>query len=450
MHMNMSKSLRLIIFLFFFLAFLISAPIVVLFTAGYRFDSTNGRIVHTAVLNISSQPRNASVSVDLEETASKKTPIVIDTILPGSHIISLQKPGYLPWETTLTFASSQARILGPIILFLDEAPKLQESTEALVTTFNPTTNQFAYITQQHSWIEVWSVDQNLEQKKLFMRLPHVEASTYSLTWSLNGTYLALTQQLEKTATVLIARASDGAAIQLPTPSTPIESSWWDTQRESFFYLKSQTSITRVDIQESTLSTLTYPAQRVSTINSRDVAVLTSSNRVAVSYQDGEIASIITYLPLGKYEFFPAPSGLISLYEPQKNRLILLDATHPEQPILFQEEVTHWKWNSSGDTLVFTSGYDLKLYHRSAHEIQTITRLSISLNQVDWFPLGNVIVYQTPDAVVAINLDEGNVLSYTTIAQAKNGPFFISVDGKQLFQLHQAERLWEWWKKTLQE
>jgi hypothetical protein len=450
MSTDMSKSLRLIIFLFFLLAFLISAPIVVLFTAGYRFDSTNGRIVHTAVLNISSQPRGASVSVDREETSSEKTPTVIDTILPGTHTISLQKAGYFPWETTLTFASSQARILGPIVLFLEGAPQRHESTEALVTTFNTTTNQFAYITQQPSWIEVWSVDQKLEQKKLFMRLPHIEASTYALDWSLNGTYLALTQQLEETTTVLIARASDGAAIQLPTLSTPIQSSWWDTQHESFFYLQTQTSITRVDIQASTFTTLAYPAQRVSTINGRDVAVLTSSNRVAVSYQDTETASIITYLPLGAYEFFPAPSGLISLYEPQKNRLTVLDASNREQPILFQEEVTHWKWNASGDTLVFTSGYDLKLYHRSAHEIQTITRLSTSLHQVDWFPLGNVVVYQTADSVVALNLDEGHALSSTTIAQAKNGPFFISVDGKQLFQLHQAEQLWEWWKKTLQE
>ena len=122
----MSKSLRLFLFLLFLFAFLISAPILVLYTAGYRFDLTNGRIVHTAVLNISSEPRNASVLVD-GTSYSDRTPAVLETILPGEHTVRLEKEGYLPWETVLDFESREAVVLGPIILFLDTTPELQQT-----------------------------------------------------------------------------------------------------------------------------------------------------------------------------------------------------------------------------------------------------------------------------------------------------------------------------------
>ncbi|KKW31683.1 MAG: hypothetical protein UY76_C0052G0007 [Candidatus Uhrbacteria bacterium GW2011_GWA2_52_8d] len=221
MKTDMSKSLRLFLFLLFVAAFLISAPVVVLYTAGYRFDLTHGRIVHTAVLNISSEPRNATVLVDTA-MYSDRTPAVLETILPGDHLVRLEKTGYLPWETTLSFESREARVMGPIVLFLEDEPHLQESLSAILVSSHEATNRFAYVTQQSSWLEVWMVEAADSQKKLLMRLPYTSTSTYSLSWSKDGIYIALKEQHGSRQDLSISRVSDGTAIDLPVSAQGVE------------------------------------------------------------------------------------------------------------------------------------------------------------------------------------------------------------------------------------
>src|SRR3990167_4243959 len=192
---DMSKPFRLILFLMFLFAFLISAPLIVLYTAGYRFDLSHGRIVHTAILNISSIPRNAMVFLD-RLPSTDRTPAVINTIVPGEHLIELQKTGYLPWKTSVSFLSQEARILNDVVLFLDKQPEQEKLIGLMNLSINPKTDSFAYITQESSWLEVWRVHAEDAQKKLLMRLPYDPESAYALSWSSDGTFLSLERSKE--------------------------------------------------------------------------------------------------------------------------------------------------------------------------------------------------------------------------------------------------------------
>ncbi|MEK7619910.1 MAG: PEGA domain-containing protein [Patescibacteria group bacterium] len=415
----MSKSLRLFLFLLFLFAFLISAPILVLYTAGYRFDLTNGRIVHTAVLNISSEPRNASVLVD-GTSYSDRTPAVLETILPGEHTVRLEKEGYLPWETVLDFESREAVVLGPIILFLDTTPELQQTIPATVTTVHEKTNRFAYATQESSWLEVWVVDADTSQTKLLMRLPYSSTSSYALEFSMNGTYLALTETHGSQEDVSVARVDDGTMVELHD-----------------------------DPLEAEVELLPFFEQLVTTSGGRLVTLSESGNRAVLSYQEGETASIITYVPLGEYEFVWAPQDLIALWNAKHHRLILLDPQNREQPILLNEEATLWKWNASQDVLLYSSGYDIKRYVRSAHETSTITRLSTPIDGLAWHPKGNSAIYQTDGDTFALNLIGATTLSQTVLAEDVGGMFWLSPDGSSLFVLQETETGWEWWSRELQ-
>lgn len=444
----MSKSLRLFLFLLFLFAFLISAPIVVLYTAGYRFDILRGRIVHTAVLTISSEPHGASVTID-DISYSDRTPAVIETILPGEHLVRLEKADYLPWETTLSFQSREARVIGPVILFLQDEPTQQDSLAATLVSSHAQTNRFAYVTQGSSWLEVWLIDAANAQKKLLTRLPYVASSTYALSWSKNGEYLALTQHKGSQQDLSVTRVEDGMTVTLPDSLQEIQESWWDLDVETIFYVRSSTTLTRIDVANATTQTLPYTANLVSLHDGKEVSLSQTNNRAAVSFQEGGTASIITYLPLGTYAFVPAPQGLLALFDTHRQRLILLDPQSSEQPILFNEEATVWKWNPAGDALLYSSGYDLKRYDRWEHESQTITRLSTTIDQVDWFPKGSTALYRSGGEIVAINLYGATILSQTSLAQDLPGTFWISHDGTSLWALVLADGTWQWWERPLQ-
>ncbi|MBI4592254.1 PEGA domain-containing protein [Candidatus Uhrbacteria bacterium] len=444
----MSKSFRLVVFLIFLLAFLISAPLVVLYTAGYRFDLSHGRIVHTAVLNISSEPRNASIFVD-EIPYTDRTPAVLETILPGEHVVRIEKTGYLPWETSLSFESKEARILGPIILFTSEEPTLQKSLSAIVVSPHPATNQFAYVTQQSSWLEVWVVEASTAQTKLLMRLPAIEPYSYSLTWSTNGTYLALSQQHGIQQDLSVVRVQDGVLIDVAAFTQEIEDVWWDLLTDAYLYVRFGTTVTRLDLETKKREQLPFHADLVSTFQGKTIALLQSDTRTIISYQEGETATILTYLPLGTYAFADAPDGLIALEDTKHHRLILLDPQNREQPILLNEEATLWKWSPSAEVLLYSSGYDLKRYVRATHETQTLTRLSTPITHVDWFPIGSALVYQSDGQTIALNTDGSTILSQTTLGTSLAGTFWIRPDGTNLSLLRETDETWEWWTRTLQ-
>ena len=449
MNHNMSKTLRLIIFLLFVFAFLLTAPLVVLYTAGYRFDLTHGRIVHTAVLNMTSSPRNAQVFVD-DEPMSDRTPSVVDTILPGEHLVRLEKDGYLSWKTPLTFKSREARVIGPIVLFLDESPILEETLVAKTIAHHEKTNRVAYLSQESSWLEVWDININSSEKKLLMRLPFDSESAYQLTWSEQGTYLLLNQHHGSLNNLSLVKASNGLGIELPEDVQDVDDFWWDVGQDDYLYVVKDELVSRFAILSNQTTSLSFQADRIQTIDHKEVVLSTSNNKAVLSIQDGETASILTYLPLSAYEFVFAPSGLIALHDTHRNRLILIEPNNRDQPILLNEEALLWKWNTTGDALLYSSGYDVKRYLRYNHQVETLTRLSQKIDFINWYPEASVALYQSNGITTALILDGATTLSQSILSTDLFGPFWINKDGSILHLLKQDGDSWQWWSRALQE
>ena len=444
----MSKPFRLILFLMFLFAFLISAPLIVLYTAGYRFDLSHGRIVHTAILNISSIPRNAMVFLD-RLPSTDRTPAVINTIVPGEHLIELQKTGYLPWKTSVSFLSREARILNDVVLFLDKQPEQEKLIGLMNLSINPKTDSFAYITQESSWLEVWRVRAEDAQKKLLMRLPYDPESAYALSWSSDGTFLSLERSKESHIQMTISHVINGELIELPETEDPIERIWWDAGKNDQLYFVSKNQISRFSIATRELTPLGFNASTMMSHAEKEITLSQANNKEVVSYQYGATASIITYLPLGEYTFIETPKNLIGLHNDRQNRLILIDPINKEQPIILNEEASLWKWNASGDILLYSSGYDIKRYIQTTHQTDTLVRLSRPITHLDWYPEGNTAIYQSDGTTTAMTLDGAHILSQTILLKELSGIFWIDQKGTTLHLFQQTPSQWDWYKRPLQ-
>lgn len=437
MNEDMSKALRTILFLLFLLAFLVSAPLVVLYTAGFRFDLDNSRIVHTAVLNISSIPRNATIFIDGKEM-SDRTLAVIENMIPGEHDIRLEKTGYLPWSQTITFKSRQATFASDIVLFLDTSTALMESVNMIETSVSPDGSRLAYMTQASSWLEVWTTTGKTESTKLLMRLPYSPLSSHTLSWSLNDTYLLLSQSKGVSQEIAIARVDDGSAVTFADEVANIDTLWWDASRDDVLYVTTPEKILRLSLVSDETETLNKEAVRVQSYGERDVMITISNNRTVLSFVEDGTASILTYLPLGSYEFVRGPAGLVSLYEQNRHRLILLDPNNREQPIILNEEVTQWSWNTAGDQLLSTSGYDLKRYLRYENKTETLTRLSEPIDRLAWYPRGTVALYQSGGDTIAMRLEDPSGPTQEILAQEIAGPFWLGDEGDLLYLVNETD------------
>lgn len=120
---------RKVIFLLFLSLFLVGAPVLVLYTAGYRLNFTTFRIQQTGVIALSSTPKGATVFLDGVDTGAK-TPYVIQRLSPGSYTIRLAKDGYLSWEQRVDVSSGATTYI-TATLFANALPELSLETPAI-------------------------------------------------------------------------------------------------------------------------------------------------------------------------------------------------------------------------------------------------------------------------------------------------------------------------------
>lgn len=124
----MHISLRWLIFTIFVLIFVISAPLVVLFTAGYRLNISNRHLQQTGVLAITTYPRGTSIIFNGQNLA-QKTPYVIQRIMPNLHEVTLQKKGYHDWSQKIRVDEGKTSYV-TARLFANAEPQLLTETGA--------------------------------------------------------------------------------------------------------------------------------------------------------------------------------------------------------------------------------------------------------------------------------------------------------------------------------
>ncbi len=119
---HMHLTLRRFIFAFFVLIFVITAPLVVLYTAGYRLNISNRRLQQTGVLAITTFPRGSNIILNGQGLA-QKTPYVVQRIMPNNHEVILQKKGYHEWSQSLRVDEGKTAYV-TARLFADIEPEL--------------------------------------------------------------------------------------------------------------------------------------------------------------------------------------------------------------------------------------------------------------------------------------------------------------------------------------
>lgn len=118
----MHISVRWLIFLCFVLIFVIAAPLVVFYTAGYRLNISNRHLQQTGVLAITTYPRGSSIVLNGQNLA-QKTPYVVQRIMPNLHEVILQKKGYHEWSQKIRVDEGKTSYV-TARLFADTEPTL--------------------------------------------------------------------------------------------------------------------------------------------------------------------------------------------------------------------------------------------------------------------------------------------------------------------------------------
>lgn len=187
--------LRRIIYYSFIAVFLIVAPLLALYSMGYRYHWVKHRLERTGLIIIDGEPRDATVAVD-GAIRSARLPARIGGLGPNVYTVRIEREGYLPWERRLMVESGRTTSVMHALLFraLDPAHRVSGSVTNLAVSAN---NRWAAYTRAFgAFSEVWLLNCTTGERTLVMRIGVTGKATQehpiALTWSPRGAALLIT------------------------------------------------------------------------------------------------------------------------------------------------------------------------------------------------------------------------------------------------------------------
>lgn len=116
----MTRKTRKILFFVFFFIFLLSAPLIILYYQGYRFDLEKKSLTQTGGLFLKVIPKQSEIYINgklVKKTDFFFGSTLIENLLPKKYKIRVEKSGYFPWEKDLEIKEKEVTEAKNIILF---------------------------------------------------------------------------------------------------------------------------------------------------------------------------------------------------------------------------------------------------------------------------------------------------------------------------------------------
>ncbi len=223
---KLTRTFRLAFMITLITSFFIVAPIIILYTAGYRYDFTHFQIKKTGVIAIDVEPTDARIYLNDVEI-NKSVPLRLTNRAPGSYSIAIQKDGYLPWKNTAHVESTQTTYATDIYLFLDVLPTFEYAPQNGIFSSYSQDGQFvASVIKPDADTAVYEVqlyNMDTEEETLLWRS---DGDTEPrLEWSLHAPLLAILSQDNGTSTIKSIDVTNPTATETYTVQETGKTQW---------------------------------------------------------------------------------------------------------------------------------------------------------------------------------------------------------------------------------
>src|SRR5688572_16937606 len=222
----MQPRTRTVITALFVLAFFLSAPVLILYTSGYRYNWKRQRVQKTGIIQAETVPAEAKVFLD-GSLQRKPTPASYARLLPEDYLVRIEKKGYLSWEKTLEVKSGRSTFATGIVLYADALPRLVLERRAGAAAWSPDGTDVAFLTDDGAWMEVVALADGGEPV-LLARFALDAYADGTLTWSPDGSAVLFTATSEGATHAmrfLPSAPNDALSVHENFPTGPLVVRW---------------------------------------------------------------------------------------------------------------------------------------------------------------------------------------------------------------------------------
>lgn len=138
---NLSNRSRSVIFAVFTAIFLIVAPSLALYTAGYRFNTGSFGLSRIGVLSVDITPKDATTFLN-NKIVGTNLPLRLTNLVPGTYHLRIEKSGFLPFIKDIVIEQNKTTYIKDLGLFSTSTPEPVEMNDTLNDIFGSTDGNY--------------------------------------------------------------------------------------------------------------------------------------------------------------------------------------------------------------------------------------------------------------------------------------------------------------------
>lgn len=442
----MTLLIRRIIALSFILTFLIAAPMLILYTAGYRYNFKKAQLQKTGVLVLATEPKGANVFLDNEDTG-KTTPVRLNTILPDDYQVTVKKENFYPWTKKLTIKSQESTFAEDIVLFKKTEPEMITEQKTNQLDFSPTKKLAAYSLSDFSQDYLYVLNLNNGKTRLLYNGPAF--GDYQIYWAQNDAWLLLQG---KKNTIVLSTSLPGERKQITAskyPAAPGNFKWSQTDSNLLYFqsgnwlyafdlsLNKVTSIFSLPSNETLMDYLVL-GQNIFVISALD------SKKILTSYSLATESSLKKSIELknDRHRLIDIYQNLIGVSNLDSGDFYLINLSLDK--ILFHKNgVKNIDFSLKTNLLLLQTDQELSFLDLTKSELteKNITRFSQGVCVGRWHSNQNYIFALQDGKVHVIELDDRNGHFIISLPPEGISEFGVDAKSKNLFY-RQNELIWQ--------
>lgn len=442
----MKARTRLFVKIIFISFFAVLAPLVILYTMGYRYNFSAKQIQKTGVIVVSTYPDDARVYLN-GRLVDEQTPSIIKKILPNEYTVEIIKEGYLPWSKKLEVKSGETTFAESVHLFLDEEPRPLFDRQIIMTGFSPDRTKLLYVTEEASWAEIWLYS---PKKKEFTLIDRRDTNNFvdaSFKWSPGSEKIFLTIIGPEKNEQLIYDVRNEKSVSLEKYfDQEINKFKWSRTSDDIFYFVQDKKLYSVNLLTEQKTFLLNAVDEYFVRGNTIYLISANENsRRVESYNIIDPAAEITLLyelPPANYIFEDASFPYLLIRNTQKGELLLYDTSAPFLEPILQVPANRYHWYTSGQgekRLLYTTEFEIWIFYPQNKYNELITRHSSIISDALWHQNGGYVFYNAGNAIKAIELDareKRNVFDLATNEQITD--FTVDHSSENLYYVGSAE------------
>ncbi|MBP6942820.1 MAG: PEGA domain-containing protein [Candidatus Buchananbacteria bacterium] len=430
----MNPRLRFVVFVIFFALFLITAPLVVLYTQGYRYNFNNNRVQRTGILIVSSVPRRADIYLNNEKYAASQTPTKVEQLLAGDYEIRLEKEGYHSWRKRLPIFQNGSTFAEKVYLWKVASPELVSTSTATWNT--PVRGAYAIFNTPTSTL----LDADRDRVT-----PLGTTTKWTVSdWSPNNRLALLT-------TTTAAKQHHYALVNLDRGT--IESQpWkyervrWNTNSDSRLVGKLNRTITQIDIATNQTATVATTTPTNTDFLLVDNTTYTRDARNLYRHRNMQIETVGA-LECATCAFVDSRGPRLFMLDSERQQLEIVNLDDRRQSRVVTARGVDWL---SNDVLLYYNDWELWIYDLNKKEPELITRLSQPITAARWHSAGRHIIFASGGVIKVIELDNREFRNITDLAQFTTvSGLIVNSDGTALYANAASSTSWGVYKLELQ-